>query len=109
MQKCQKPKIISRKGKIRRKGYTERRRGNDFYLTEFHDSGCVGVTSPQKHRNYREGEFLLWHSRNESHFNHEVSGSILGFAQWAKNTWCCCELRCRSQMRLGSCVAVAVV
>ena len=23
--------------------------------------------------------------------------------------WCCCELWCRSQMRLGSCVALAVV
>ena len=23
--------------------------------------------------------------------------------------WCCCELWCRLQMRLGSCVAVAVV
>ena len=35
--------------------------------------------------------------------NHEVLGSILGLAQ------CCRELWCRSPMRLGSAVAVAVV
>ena len=35
--------------------------------------------------------------------NHEVAGSIPGFAQWDKELWC------RSQTWLGSGVAVAVV
>lgn len=59
MQNCQKPKIISGKGKIRKKGSMERGRGNDFYLTEFQDSGCVGVTSRQMHRYFTVGYITL--------------------------------------------------
>ena len=33
----------------------KRGKGNDFHLTEFQDSGCVGVTSPQTHRYYMMG------------------------------------------------------
>ena len=40
--------------------------------------------------------------------NHEVGGSIPGLAQWVK-VWPGCELWCRSQMQLRSCIAVAVV
>ena len=40
--------------------------------------------------------------------NHEVAGSIPDLAQWLR-IWPCCELWCRLQTRLGSCVAVAVV
>ena len=40
--------------------------------------------------------------------NHEVAGSIPSLAQWVKDL-CCHELWCRSQMQLGSGVAVAVV
>ena len=40
--------------------------------------------------------------------NHEVAGSIPGLVQWI-SIWRCHELWCRSQMRLGSCAAVAVV
>ena len=39
--------------------------------------------------------------------NHEVAGSIPGLAQWLR-IWHCRELWCRSQMRLGSGIAVAV-
>ena len=38
---------------------------------------------------------------------HEVVGSIPGLAHWLR-IWCCCELWCRSQIRLGSGVTVAV-
>ena len=40
--------------------------------------------------------------------NHEVAGSIPDLAQWVKDRRCH-ELWCRSQMQLGSCVAVALV
>ena len=39
--------------------------------------------------------------------NHEVVGSIPGLAQWLR-IWRCRELWCRSQVRLGSGVALAV-
>ena len=39
--------------------------------------------------------------------NHEVWGLIPGLAQWVR-TWCCRELWWRSQMRLGSRIAVAL-
>ena len=40
--------------------------------------------------------------------NHTVAGSTPSLAQWVKDL-SCHELWCRSQIRLGSCVAVAVV
>ena len=39
---------------------------------------------------------------------HEDEDSIPGLAQWVKDQGCC-ELWCRSQMWLGSGIAVAVV
>ena len=39
--------------------------------------------------------------------NHEVASSIPALAQWVNNP-ALPELWCRSQMRLGSCVAVAL-
>ena len=41
--------------------------------------------------------------------NHEVAGAIPGLAQWVKDIWHCRELWCRSQMWLGSHVALALV
>ena len=38
---------------------------------------------------------------------HEDVGSVPGLTQWVR-IWQCCKLQCRSQMRLGSRVAVAV-
>ena len=38
---------------------------------------------------------------------HEVAGLIPGLAQWVKDSRCC-ELWCRLQMWLGSCLAVAL-
>ena len=40
---------------------------------------------------------------------HEDTDSIPGLAQWLGSGVICCDLYCRSQMRLGSCIAVAVV
>ena len=40
--------------------------------------------------------------------NHEVAGLILASLSGLR-IWRCCELWCRSQMRLGSGIAVAVV
>ena len=40
--------------------------------------------------------------------NHEVAGLIPGLAQWV-TIRCCCELWCRLQMRLASCITVALV
>ena len=38
--------------------------------------------------------------------NHEVAGSVPDVTQWVKDLAHCHELWCRSQMRLGSSVAV---
>ena len=40
---------------------------------------------------------------------HGNIGSIPGLPQWVEGIWCCCELWCRSQTRLGSRVAGTVV
>ena len=52
-------------------------------------------------------QWLTNPTRNhENHENHEVAGSIPGLAQWVKDPtlpWC------MSKMRLGSCIAVALV
>ena len=40
--------------------------------------------------------------------NHGVAGSVPGLAQWVKRIWCCHELWCGLQTRLGSHVAVAL-
>ena len=40
---------------------------------------------------------------------HENADSIPGLTQWVQDLRCCCELWCRSQTRLGSRIAVAVV
>ena len=39
--------------------------------------------------------------------NHEVEGSVPALARWV-NDRCCRELWCRSQTRLGSCIAVTL-
>ena len=39
--------------------------------------------------------------------NHDVAGSIPGLAQWLR-IQCCRELWCRLQIRLVSCIAVAL-
>ena len=39
---------------------------------------------------------------------HEDAGLIPGLSQWS-GIWRCCEMWCRSQMMLRSCVAMAVV
>ena len=41
--------------------------------------------------------------------NHEIASSICGLARWVKDLAIGCELWCRSQMRLRSDVAEAVV
>ena len=38
---------------------------------------------------------------------YEDANSNPGLAQWI-GIWCCCELWCRSQMRLGFCIALAM-
>ena len=59
-------------------------------------------------------ESQTWKTRKRSHcgsglrYPTRTHDWILGLAQWLR-IWHCCELWCRSQKRLGSGIAVAVV
>ena len=51
-------------------------------------------------------EFPSWQGEMNLTKNHQVAGLIPGLSQWLR-IWCCRGLLCRSQMQLGSGMAVA--